>query len=126
MSPQHFDVALERIFAAGALDVWLTPIVMKKGRPAIVVAALARPDAEGVVAQTMLRETSTIGVRVRHAQRHVLEREIEVISTAYGPVRFKRVSGDGFVRRAPEYEDIAAIARARNLPIDEVTRVVMQ
>ncbi len=125
MSPQHYDLALERMFGAGALDVWLTPIVMKKGRPAIVIAAMARPDAEAAVAQTMLRETSTIGVRVRRERRHVLDRAIETIDTPYGPVRFKRVSGDGFVRRTPEYDDIAHIARERDVPVGEVARAVM-
>jgi uncharacterized protein (TIGR00299 family) protein len=125
MSPQHYDLALERLFAAGALDVWLTPIVMKKGRPAIVLSAMARPDAEAAVAQTMLRETSTIGVRVRRERRHVLDRAIEVLETPFGPVRFKRVSGAGFVRRTPEYDDLAHIARERDVPLGEVTRVVM-
>ena len=126
MSPQHFDLALERLFAAGALDAWLTPIVMKKGRPAIVVSALAAPAAERAVAQTMLRETSTIGVRVRRERRHVLQREVETIDTLYGPVRFKRASGDGFERRTPEYDDIARIARERGEPVAEVARVVMR
>jgi len=125
MSPQHYDLAMERIFAAGALDVWLTPIVMKKGRPAIVLAAMARPLAEDAVARTMLRETSTIGVRVRRERRHVLDRAIDVVDTPYGPVRFKRVSGAGVVRRAPEYDDIARIARERELPIGEINRAVL-
>jgi uncharacterized protein (TIGR00299 family) protein len=125
MSPQHYDLAMERIFAAGALDVWLTPIVMKKGRPAIVVAAMARPEAESAVAHAMLRETSTIGVRVRRERRHVLDRTIEWIETPYGPVRFKRVSGEGVVRRTPEYDDIASIARDRDVPVGEIARAVM-
>jgi uncharacterized protein (TIGR00299 family) protein len=124
MSPQHYDLALERIFAAGALDAWLTPIVMKKGRPAIVLAAIALPRDETAVAQTMLRETSTIGVRVRHERRHTLDRAIETIETPYGPVRFKRVSGEGFTRRTPEYDDLARIARERAVPLGEVTRIV--
>ena len=124
MSPQHFDLALERIFAAGALDAWLTPIVMKKGRPAIALAAMARPAAEALVAHAILRETSTIGVRVRRERRHVLERAIESVETPYGPVRFKRVGGDGFVRRTPEYDDVAQIARERNVPVDEVARTL--
>jgi uncharacterized protein (DUF111 family) len=105
--------------------VWLTPIVMKKGRPAIVLAAMARPPAEDAVARTMLRETSTIGVRVRRERRHVLDRAIDVVDTPYGPVRFKRVSGAGVVRRAPEYDDIARIARERELPIGEINRAVL-
>jgi uncharacterized protein (TIGR00299 family) protein len=125
MSPQHYDLALERIFAAGALDAWLTPIGMKKGRPAITLSAMAHPAAEDAVARTMLRETSTIGVRVRHERRYVLDRDIESIETPLGPVRFKTVRGDGFTRRTPEYDDVARIARERDLPIAEVTRIVV-
>ena len=126
MSPQFYDLALERIFAAGALDVWLTPIVMKKGRPATIVSALARPGAEGAIADALLRETSTIGVRTRHERRHVLDRTIELLDTPYGPVRFKRIRGTDFERRTAEYDDLVRIARERSLPLGEVSRVVMQ
>jgi uncharacterized protein (TIGR00299 family) protein len=126
MSPQHFELALERVFAAGALDVWLTPITMKKGRPALVLAALAPPACEADVAHAMLRETTTIGVRVRRERRYVLDRAIEAVPTPFGAVRFKRVSGAGIARRAPEYDDLVRIARERDLPLAEVTRVVLQ
>jgi uncharacterized protein (TIGR00299 family) protein len=126
MSPQHYDLAVERVFAAGALDVWLTPIVMKKGRPAIAFAAIAPPAAEPAVAAAMLRETSTIGVRVRRERRRILAREIERVTTPYGVVRFKRATGDGVDRAVPEYDDLAEIARRERLPLAEVVRVVMQ
>jgi uncharacterized protein (TIGR00299 family) protein len=124
MSPQQYELALERIFAAGALDAWLTPIIMKKGRPAIALSAMARPEAETEVAQTILRETSTIGVRVRREARHVLAREMQLIDTPYGPVRFKRVHGPGVDRRAPEYDDLARIAREADVPIGEIVHVI--
>jgi uncharacterized protein (TIGR00299 family) protein len=119
MSPQHYELALERIFAAGAYDAWLTPIVMKKGRPAIVLAAMAAPHAEGDVARAMLRETTTIGVRVRTERRHVLAREIRTIDTPYGAVRVKSAGGDGIHRWQPEYDDVVRIARERGRPIAE-------
>jgi uncharacterized protein (TIGR00299 family) protein len=125
MSPQHYELAIERVFAAGALDVWLTPIVMKKGRPAITFSAMALPAAEAAVAQTMVRETSTIGVRVRRERRHVLERAIDVVDTPYGAVRFKRVVAADIARRTPEYDDLVRIAREHALPLAEVTRVVL-
>lgn len=124
MSPQRYELALERIFAAGALDAWLAPIVMKKGRPATLLAALARPRDETAVAEAILRETTTIGVRVRREERYVLPREIVAIDTPYGPVRLKRVRLDGRLRARAEYDDLLRIAREHELPLEEVTRVV--
>ena len=115
---------MERIFAAGALDAWLTPVVMKKGRPAITLAALAPPAAEDAVAAALLRETTTIGVRVRRERRHVLARETALVDTPYGAVRVKHVEAGGIARRQPEYDDVVRIARERDLPIAEVVRVV--
>lgn len=124
MSPQHYELALERIFGAGALDAWLTPIIMKKGRPAIVLAAIAPHGASDAVAQAMLRETSTIGVRMRTEQRTVLPRAISIIDTAYGPVRAKVVDAGGVSRAQPEYDDLLRIAREHGLPLAEVARIV--
>ncbi len=124
MSPQHYELALERLFAAGARDVWLTPVQMKKGRPAITVSALAAPADERAVAYTMLAETSTIGVRVRSERRYVLPRTIELVDTPYGPVRVKRAELGGRTRVQPEYDDLVRIARERTLALSEVTRVV--
>lgn len=124
MSPEFYELALERVFAAGALDVWLTPIVMKKGRPAHTLSALARPSDADAVARAIVRETSTIGVRIRHERRVVTPREIVMIDTAYGAVRVKRVSVDGVVRAKPEYEDCLRIARAEGLPLANVVATV--
>ncbi|HTJ25397.1 MAG TPA: nickel pincer cofactor biosynthesis protein LarC [Candidatus Limnocylindria bacterium] len=124
MPAQHYELALERLFAAGARDVWLTPIVMKKGRPAITLSALGAPDDEAALARVLLRETSTIGVRVRSERRHVLPREIALVETPFGPVRVKRVTVDGRARVQPEYDDLVRIARERALPLAEVVRIV--
>ena len=120
MLPQHYELAVERLFAAGARDVWMTPIVMKKGRPAITLSALAPPADEGAVARTMLTETTTIGVRVRTERRHVLPRSIAPVDTPFGPVRVKTSS----YRTSAEYEDLLRIARERGLPLAEVARTV--
>jgi uncharacterized protein (TIGR00299 family) protein len=124
MSPEHYELAIERIFAAGALDVWLTPIAMKKNRPAITVSALAAPVDEAAVACAMLRETTTLGVRTRSERRYTLAREVHTLDTPYGPVRIKRAAGPGVTRVKAEYDDLLRIARERDLPIAEVTRVV--
>jgi uncharacterized protein (TIGR00299 family) protein len=124
MSPQHYELAVERVFAAGAHDVWLTPIIMKKGRPAIVLSALADPADERAVARAMLTQTTTIGVRVRTERRHVLPRSIVTIETPLGSVRVKRSGTNGTLRVRPEYDDLARIARERSLPLAEVVRIV--
>jgi uncharacterized protein (TIGR00299 family) protein len=124
MSPQHYALAIERIFAAGARDVWLTPIVMKKQRPAVVLSAIARRDDEAAVAAAMLRETTTIGVRTRTERKYVLPRRIEAIDTPLGRVRIK-ISGTGEEQRAlPEHDDIVSIARITGRPLLEVVRIV--
>ena len=124
MSPQHYELALERLFAAGALDVWLTPITMKKGRPAITLSAMAPPHAEAAVARAMLTETTTIGVRVRTERRHTVPRSFATVETPFGAVRVKRAGTNGDTRTRAEYDDVLRIARERNLPLPDVARVV--
>jgi uncharacterized protein (TIGR00299 family) protein len=124
MSPQHYELATERLFAAGALDVWLTPITMKKGRPAITLSALAAPADEHAIARAILTQTTTLGVRVRTERRHVLPRTLATVETPFGPVRVKRAGANGETRTRAEYDDVLRIARERNLPLPEVARVV--
>ena len=124
MSPQHYELAMERLFAAGALDVWLTPITMKKGRPAIALSAMAAQRDEHAVARAMLTETTTIGVRVRTERRHVLPRAHATVETPFGTVRVKRAGTNGDTRTRAEYDDLLRIARERNLPLPEVARIV--
>ncbi len=120
LSPQAFELAIERIFAAGALDVWTVPIGMKKQRPAVLLGALAAPAAAAACARAILRETSSIGVRLRRESRLTLPRAIVRTWTPYGEVRVKRVTVDGIARSTLEYDDVARIARERNLPFAAV------
>lgn len=119
MSPQHFELAVERVLAAGAFDVWLLPVTMKKLRPAVLFGAVAPPEREAEVARAMLVETSTLGVRVRSERRHTLGRQIETVETPLGPVRVKTAMVDGQPRRTLEYDDVARIARELGRPIAE-------
>ena len=119
MSPQHFELAFERVLAAGAFDVWLLPVTMKKLRPAVLFGAVAPPEREAEVARAMLVETSTLGVRVRSERRHTLGRQIETVETPLGPVRVKTAMVDGQPRRTLEYDDVARIARELGRPIAE-------
>ncbi len=123
MLPQHYELATERMFAAGARDVWLTPVVMKKGRPAVTLSAIAAPQDEDAVARAMLAETTTIGVRVRTERRHVLPRSGGSVDTPYGtgPRQThrtqRRVARPRRVRRPPAHrartKSRAARRRAR-------------
>ncbi len=120
MSPQAFELALERIFAAGALDVWTAPIVMKKQRPAVLLSAIVPNAAAAACARAILRETSSIGVRTRREARFTLPREIVRRLTPFGEVRAKHVRGPAGTRMTLEYDDVARIARERNLPFSQV------
>jgi len=124
MSPQAFELAFERLFAAGALDVWMTPIVMKKQRSATLLAAIVPPELADACAAVMLRETTTLGVRMRRESRLMLPREIWRIETPLGEVRVKLARTGEFVRATSEYDDVVGIARARNLSFAEVVRTI--
>jgi uncharacterized protein (TIGR00299 family) protein len=120
MSPQRFELALERALAAGAFDVWLAPVTMKKSRPAILFGAIAPPACEAAVAHAMLAETTTLGVRVRRERRYALPRETTAVATPFGEVRVKTATIDGQRRRTLEYDDVARIARERQRPYAEI------
>lgn len=107
---------MERLFALGALDVAYAPLVMKKGRPGVALTCLVRPEAREAAIRAIFAETPTLGLREQLVDRRVLPRTLETLETPLGPVRFK-VSGTS---ASPEYEDCAAIARARDLPLRTV------
>jgi uncharacterized protein (TIGR00299 family) protein len=121
MSPELCAPAAEAIFAAGALDVWWTPITMKKGRPALTLSALAEEATREAVIAAILRETTTIGVRYAQLQRTVLARKTVEVATRFGPIPVK-IALDGEVVRnaAPEYEACAAAAKQFDVPVKTV------
>jgi pyridinium-3,5-bisthiocarboxylic acid mononucleotide nickel chelatase len=119
--PELVPDAVERCFAAGALDVWTAPIGMKKGRPGVVLSALARPQAEAAVARAILVETTALGVRVARLRRWELEREERTVALDGQMVRVKLGRLDGrVVNVAPEHDDCLAVARATGAPIKSV------
>lgn len=121
LSPEFYDVAQERLFAAGALDVFWQPIQMKKNRPALLLTVLAPPSLTDALAQILFSETTTFGLRVTTAQRLVLERHHVTVATAYGDIRVKVGSWRGIeTTAAPEYEDVKTAARAHNVPVKSV------
>jgi len=121
MNPEFFDHVMERLFTAGALDVFYTPILMKKSRPAVLVSVLADPERADQLADILFRETSTFGVRRREVLRQCLDREWREVDTPYGTVRVKIGLLDGEeVSAAPEYEDCRRLAGERGVPVMEV------
>jgi uncharacterized protein (TIGR00299 family) protein len=117
MNPELFGHTMERLLEAGALDVFYTPIVMKKSRPATLVSVLAEPPLVDALSEVLFRETTTLGVRVTEVSRRCLEREWREVETQWGTVRVKigRL-GDEVVNVAPEYEDCARLAREKGVP----------
>ena len=109
---EQLGFAMERLFEAGALDVWHTPIQMKKNRPGVLLSALGPAHSESRLAEVFLRDTPTLGVRVRPVSRYVADRDTVTVETEYGPMRVKRkwLAGE-VISAAPEYEDMAAAAR---------------
>jgi hypothetical protein len=120
MSPELCGPASDAVFAAGALDVWWTPITMKKGRPALMLSALATDQTRGAVAQAILRETTTIGVRFAARDRLVLARTTREVATPFGPIPVKVAHGDAVWNAAPEFEACAAAARQHGVPVKRV------
>ena len=127
MNPELYDYIFDRLFAAGARDVFLTPIQMKKNRPGTLLRVIAEPKDRDTLAQTILSETSTIGIRYYPVGRIILKRKSEKLKTPYGTIRVKVVEEpNGKKRVAPEYDDLKRLAAAKNIPLkllyDEVVR----
>jgi uncharacterized protein (TIGR00299 family) protein len=121
LSPELVPDAVERCFAAGALDVWTVPVAMKKGRPGLLLSALARPDAEAAVARVILEHTTALGVRVARLRRYELEREEQSVEVDGHRVRVKLGRLDGrVVNVAPEHDDCAAVALATGATVKSV------
>ena len=125
MSPEIFGYLMEKLLAEKALDVWFTPIQMKKNRPAIMLSVLSNTSDEARLSDLILTETTTLGIRVRPVARHIASREIVEFQSSLGPVKakIKRLSGS-IVEISPEYEDCRKVALERNLPLQEVYRVI--
>ncbi len=121
MNPQLFGVVMDRLYAAGALEVFYVPVQMKKNRPGTLLTVIAEPALLAQVSDIIFRETTTIGLRHSEVARECLEREIVAVETPIGAVRFKIARRDGRVMNAvPEFDDCARLAAASNLSVKEV------
>jgi uncharacterized protein (TIGR00299 family) protein len=118
MSPELYEHVMARVFAAGAVDVTLTPVQMKKNRPGVVVQAIVDPARRDAVAAVLFAETTTLGVRCHPVSRLKIARRIEEVATAYGPITIKIAGGDGTPELvAPEYESCRAAAERTGAPL---------
>ncbi len=121
MNPQLVEPLMSALFTAGALDAWATPIVMKKGRPALEISALLAPDALSAVQRAFFENSTTIGLRIFPVSRRVLPRSLARIVTRFGALSVKAVMLDGRMRSAtPEFDDCKRLATKANVPVREV------
>lgn len=120
MTGETLAFAMEELMAAGALDVYFTPIQMKKGRPGVKLSCLCRPADAPRMTECLLRHTTTLGVRINTMDRVVLRRSCAQVQTPYGAIGVKFAYGPGVARCKPEYADAARAARARGVPVCEV------
>ena len=127
MTAEELAFAAEKLMEEGAKDVTLSPVQMKKGRPATILTVMCadeESEKERFV-RLIFRYTMTIGIRELISERYILDRSEEILDTAYGKVRCKKVSGYGVERSKPEYEDLARIARERGISIAEARGLVL-
>ena len=127
MNPQLFGPLMDRLYAAGALDVFYAPVQMKKNRPGTLVTVIARPERRDAISSVLFAETTTIGVRYREMLRECLEREILAVDTPAGRIRFKVARRGGqIVNAAPEFEDCVQAAAANGIPVKEVQALALK
>jgi uncharacterized protein (TIGR00299 family) protein len=127
MNPQIYGYFLEKALAAGALDVFATPVQMKKNRPGMLVTVLCKPEDEAKFHEMLFAETTTLGVRVHTAERRVLARQWETVHTTFGEVRIKVARLNGHISQAsPEFEDCRKLAAAKNVPLQRVMEAALR
>ena len=126
LSPQLLAYVAERALALGALDVMLTPVIMKKGRPGTLLTVLCQPAQSPIFQELLLRETSTLGVRIRNEQRRCLDRKHIPVETPYGTIRMKVATlGDEEFNAAPEFEDCRAAAERHQVAVKQVQQAAI-
>ena len=119
---------MEKLLAAGALDVFYTPVQMKKNRPGVLITLLCQPDDRERMADMIFRETTTLGIRYRTEQRQILRREFESVETEFGAIKMKiaRAEDGRLVNYSPEFEDCRAAAERHQVAIRQVQLAALQ
>lgn len=124
MNPQLYPYVIEKLLASGALDAYLIPIIMKKGRPGILLSVMVERSKLDAIVQVLYLQTSTIGVRIHPFGRRKLQRRQMEIQTSYGVVKAKAVIRDGREVIAPEFEECRRIAEERDIPLPQVYEII--
>lgn len=124
MNPQIYEYLMQKLFNVGVLDVFFTPIFMKKQRPATLITVLTEPHKENLIAEIIFKETTSIGYRKYFIEKVELEREIYNVNTPWGPVRVKKSNFADFYNFVPEYDDCKKIAQENNIPLKFVIKEV--
>jgi uncharacterized protein (TIGR00299 family) protein len=127
MNPEFYGHVMDGLFTAGALDVYMTPIYMKKNRPATMLSVIARREHEAALAKLLLRETSTLGVRVLSTYRYEAGRETRAVQTPFGevPIKLKSLNGQ-VVSASPEYDACSRLASEHGVPVAEVYQAAVR
>ena len=124
MTAEQIGFAMDRLFEAGAVEVFTIPIGMKKNRPGTLIRSICSPEKRDPVIKALFRHTSTIGIREIETRRSVLTRRTEQKQTSFGMIRVKYSEGYGVTRKKAEYEDVACIARENGLSLSETMKVI--
>lgn len=124
MTPEAVGFAMDELFAAGALDVYTTPVGMKKNRPGVLLTCMCKAEQRDEMLGLIFAHTTTLGVRESVCNRYTMDRKMREVQTEFGPVRVKCSSGWGVHREKPEYDDVASIARKQNMSIEQVMKMI--
>jgi uncharacterized protein (TIGR00299 family) protein len=126
MSPQLCAPLVEIVLEQGALDAYLTPVIMKKGRPAVVLTVLSPLEKADGISRALFRHTTTLGIRSYETGRQKLPRRIERVDTPWGAIRVKVAEFDGQERMMPEYEDCLQVSRDHDLPLSQIYESIIR
>lgn len=127
MNPEHYGYVLEKLFEAGASDAWMTPIIMKKSRPAVTLSVLCQPALRADMKELIYKHTTSLGIREIVVDKSMLQRKESNMDTSYGKVRIKKSYYKGkLVRSKPEYEDCKALAEKHGVSIADIERAIKQ
>ena len=126
MTAEEIGFAMDRLFEGGAKEVYTLPAGMKKSRPGTLLRVICMPEQRDAILSSLFRHTSTIGVRETATKRYVLERSGFTVRTPLGEIRGKRSEGYGVERIKYEYDDLARLARANNLTLEDVRKIAEQ
>ncbi|HDZ61539.1 MAG TPA: LarC family nickel insertion protein [Nitrospirae bacterium] len=126
MNPLVYEYVIDLLFKGGALDVFLTPLIMKKSRPAVKLSVICSDDKKDELIKTILKETTSIGVRFYKVQRKILQREIKAVKTKYGKIKVKVArDGNDILKSSPEYEDCKKAAKKYKVPLLDVMESIV-